>query len=318
MTNKMNRRESIAHASAFLAFPFFPFFRKRKSLPIFASPHGLVPSSGVTQYSLSHYSGGKKPLGNDIDLISILKAACLDGTKQEWNVRRQVSGLCVGSAAASCADIVMGVYWLTRNKNFSGRASAGALYAGSRVEAAERPGSWRGSNGSWVAEYVTGWGIALLKDLELPETSWIEDGNLGIKWTRKRDGVPDAIEKLSKNRPIIKAPFIGTTDEAAVAIEAGAPIIACSPFIPRGRKLRDGTYKTRKESGHATVICGCRYVNKKRQWRSLNSWGKDWKDEGFAWISDDDAQSGLDYRDSYAFVGMNGLEPLTSLSLLGG
>src|SRR5207253_555886 len=38
--------------------------------------------------------------------------------------------------------------------------------------------------------------------------------------------------------------------------------------------------------GHAVVIAGYRWDNGTRQFRIHNSWSKDWKDRGYAWISD--------------------------------
>lgn len=52
---------------------------------------------------------------------------------------------------------------------------------------------------------------------------------------------------------------------------------------------RSGVYKTKskvKAGGHAVAIVG--FDDTKRAWRIKNSWGEDWGEKGFGWISYDD------------------------------
>lgn len=259
---------------------------------------------------LSEWSGApKKPRKIDTNLWEVLRL-CLKESKIEFAHKYQRSGTCVGQATATCSDIAMSIGWLL-DKQFPGRASVAVAYTGGRVEYAGRPGSWQGSNGSWAAGFVTKWGVGLLKELELPETTLLDDERLALRWTATRAGIPDKFEQMSRVRPILSAPLITNLDEAAIAIEAGAPIIDCSNLIPSGRMDSSGVSRVSRGGGHATTIAAVRWLKSgESQWLYVNSWSENWGSEGMVWLTSSDFQAILNQQDSYAFAGVGGLAPL--------
>ena len=276
---------------------------------------GLIKTRAAPdRLSVGAYSS-RKPRGMDTDLLEILQLICIEAGRPEWRIKYQRRGTCVGQAAATCADIVMAVSHLAAGNKFPGRASVATMYAGSRVESGGQPGFWDGSNGSWVAKWANKWGVALLEELGLDDTNRQDDERLGIRWASSRYGVPEEFESLSQERPIVMTPLVTNTDEAAVAIEGGAPIIDCSNLIPTGKTDSSGLSPVRRSGGHATVFAAVRYHSGTKDFLYLNSWSEDWGDKGMVWISERDAQRILDQRDSYAFIGVTGLEPLNGLHL---
>lgn len=272
---------------------------------------GLTKPTEHAGDAVSTFTAGRAPSKIDTNLLDVLKVACTENGRPEWRIKYQSRGTCVGQAAATAADMVMAVSWLVFDNEFPGRASVAAMYAGSRVESAGRPGWWDGSNGSWVAKWVRQWGVLLLEELDLPDTSRWEDERLGVRWAASRSGVPSGFEDTADERPILLTPFVETTDEAALAIESGSPIVDCSNLIPTGRTDRRGMSPVRRSGGHATVFAAVRWRDDgDPEFLYLNSWSEDWGDEGMVWISQRDAQAILNQNDSYAFTGVGGLEPL--------
>ena len=234
--------------------------------------------------------------------------ACAEESKVKYNWRYQKRGTCVGQAASTAAEIVMAVAWLVFDKKFPGRAAVATSYAGSRVEVAGQPGNWDGSNGSWVAEFVTKWGVALLSELGLQEDELDADERLAVQWAASRSGVPDKFEKIARERPIVNAPLVTESDELIACMESGNPVVDCSNLIPVDRDT-DNTVPVQRSGGHATVFGGIRWRKDVCDILYINSWSESWGRNGCVWITLNDAMRILSQGDSYAFIGVQGLAP---------
>ena len=79
-------------------------------------------------------------------------------------------------------------------------------------------------------------------------------------------------------------------DTIAAQLATGADVwfsmnIGSTWMNPKGDTIADWT-SAQIEGGHALVFSGYRHKNGQRQFLVHNSWGKDWADGGYAWISE--------------------------------
>lgn len=270
---------------------------------------GLIPAPKKSVPTVKQAYSLYTPKKQDVDLVEIL-GACLDEHKMPFKWKYQKRGTCVGQAGSMCADMVMAVAWLVLDKVFPGRCAVATCYTGSRVEVAGRPGSWDGSNGSWMSEFLTEWGIATLQELGLDNSELDEDERLAVRWTATRAGIPDKFELISKERPIVKSPQVTDVDEAIACLESGNPIIECSNLYGQDRNTEDTVSIYSQRGGHAQTIGGIRWPRSgDPEFKLVNSWSDSWGYNGWVWISAASLQKMLNQDDSYAFVGVQGLEP---------
>jgi len=270
---------------------------------------GLVPCAKKSVPTVKQAYSLYTPKRQDVDLVEIL-GACLDEHKLPFKWRYQKRGTCVGQAGAMCSDLVMAVAWLVLDKVYPGRTAVATCYTGSRVEVAGQVGSWDGSNGSWMSEFLVEWGIATLKELGLGEEELDEDERLAVRWTATRAGIPDKFELIAKERPIVKSPQVTDVEEAIACLESGNPIIECSNLYGQDQDTDNvvGIYSQR--GGHAQTLAGIRWPKSgDPEFKLTNSWSDTWGRKGSVWISAASAQKMLNQDDSYAFVGVQGLEP---------
>lgn len=224
---------------------------------------------------------------------------------------------CVGMGHKLGVDTVMAVNSLILDHKFLGRAAVAPIYAGGRVDIAGQPGNWDGSNGYWTTPWLTKYGVVLLAEMDLPEDSRDEDENIAVSWASKREGVPVKYEDIAKVKPIKEAPKITNTKEAAKALQAGHPITICTNLIPTGQRNSQGFSPVRNSGGHCTLIWA--YRKDPVGFLYQNSWSENWgsggiypsdQPDGSVWITERELQMILDADDSFALVGMTGLEPL--------
>jgi hypothetical protein len=82
----------------------------------------------------------------------------------------------------------------------------------------------------------------------------------------------------------------GSPDTLAQYLATGADVwlsmnIGSTWFTVNGDTIADWT-AAQVEGGHAIVLAGVRHKNGQRQFLVHNSWGSDWGDKGYAWISE--------------------------------
>lgn len=259
------------------------------------------------------------------------------GKGYKWRPQYQNDGTCVGQSMGPYGcSIVMGINALASGTKFPGLASAGAVYAGSRVEIGRRPGTWQGSVGSWAAEWVTRFGVVTLEELGIDDNAasdkqWLaniaKDEALGMQWTRSRDGVPSQLEKAAKVRPIGNAPLVTTVEEVRAALSNLTPVNLCGQVHPsRDLDSRGVSKRLTRGGGHSTMIVGCYFDSRSGEWYydHIQSWWYYYQggycrettgingmfNRCVTRIPEKWLVSWLRERDCYALVGVQGLEPI--------
>jgi len=258
----------------------------------------------------------------------------LYGRKFRWFPQYQEEGTCVGQSHAAIATIVLGVSSLLSGLRFPGRVAVAPIYAGSRVDIGKNPGTWQGSTGSWAAQWLTKYGCVTYRELghndnTETEKDWLAtmraDEQQGMKWTNSREGVPKTSEDVARLRPIQQAPLVQTVEEVRAAITNLTPINLCGMVHPSKQLDSQGTSKQlTRGGGHSTAIIG-QYFDGSRWWYDhLQSWWYYYQG-GYARtgnkldlqfkgsvtrIPEEWLRQWLAERDSYAMVGVQGLEPI--------
>lgn len=260
-------------------------------------------------------SRGKR---RDVFLYRYLFAAL--GGANKWRPQYQKRGTCVGQGGKLGGDAVIGINHVFGGGPFPGRIAVAPLYAGSRVDIGKQPGSWDGSTGFWLVQWMTRFGVVLLKDLDLAEDSRDEDERIAVRWTASREGVPPKIEDVARQLPIKDSYVVRTPDEAEVAIDAGCPIVRCSSLIASGRRGKYGVSRVSNQGGHCELVWAKFYVDGKRLWNEQNSWSEQWGSgerypedmpPGSVNLTDGDFAKILASGDCHALVGVKGLEPIS-------
>lgn len=265
---------------------------------------------------------------------AILGMQSLYGKNFKFFPQYQEEGTCVGQSHAMGATIVAGISSLLSGLKFPGRMAVSPIYAGSRVDVGKNPGRWQGSTGSWAAQWLTGFGCVTYRELgfdDNPESdkAWLatmrKDEQQAMAWTNSKEGVPKFGEQLAKVRPIQHAPLVQTTGEVKACISNLTPVNLCGQVHPSQELDAKGISKSvTRGGGHSTIIIG-QYFDGSRWWFDfLNSWWYYYKggfcrsgnklDAAFKGsvtrISEDALRLFLAERDSYALVGVQGLEPI--------
>lgn len=109
----------------------------------------------------------------------------------------------------------------------NGEVATEPIYAGSRVEVGGGRISGDGSVGAWAAKFVRDWGVLLRGvygqwDLSRP------DDALAARWGAPRAGVPDEIERLSREHPVQDTSQVTTADRAADLLASYYSVAVCS------------------------------------------------------------------------------------------
>lgn len=268
----------------------------------------------------------------DVFLMKYLSAACRELYGKEWRYKPQYqkNGTCVGQSHKTGTDILMAVNRFIGGTKFIGRSSVCANYAGGRVEIAGQPGRWDGSNGSWSADWLTKYGIVLLKELNLAEDSRDPDEKLAVEWAARSSGVPAEYETIAKSKPISHAALVQTTAEVRAALNTLCYVNICSSLIPGSQRDADGVSRMSNQGGHSTGIVGCRQIRNEWVYAYMQSWG-DWASGPYGWLAFDsekqyattivditegDLSRVLQSRDCYALSGVNGFEVVDPLYFL--
>ena len=251
-------------------------------------------------------------------------SACKEKYGEDWRFepQHQYDGTCVGQSHKMVCDIGMGVNRYLNGTEFPGRSCVASNYAGGRVDIANMPGSWQGSNGSWSAEFLTKFGIVLLEDIGLPHDSKRPDELMALKWTRSRSGVPSDVEQIARQKPFENSQLVLTVEEVDAALAQFQTVNICTSLIPTPRRNKSGVSGMSRQGGHSTLIVGTRKVGRTKVYAYLQSWGN-WARGPYGWkdhdpdghfessivdITERDLREVLRSRDCYTFSGPQGLD----------
>jgi hypothetical protein len=241
----------------------------------------------------------------------------------KWWPNYQRRGTCVGQGYAKAATVLMCINEVLGLGKCPGHAAVSSIYAGSRVDVANRPGKWDGSTGVWANKWLTNWGVMVQSEQGLADTDYTKDEVNAINWTRSPKGVPTDKEKLAKVRPVTETPLISSARAVGKAIENGIPVANCCNLIPTGKRNAKGFSSLRSGGGHCTCFLAVRYNPFGLLY--VNSWGPQWgtggkypddMPEGSVWLDEDACNAIVKQRATYALVGLNGLTPLSEQVLL--
>lgn len=249
----------------------------------------------------------------------------------------QEEGTCVAQSHAVLSTCVLAINALLSGLRFPGRIAVSPIYAGSRVDVGQRPGSWQGSTGSWAAEWLKGkGGCVTLRDLGFDdnpadEKAWLatmrKDEQQAIAWCNSREGVPKTIEDVAKLKPIREVPMVTTVEEVRAALSNLTPVNVCGQVHPsKSLDERGCSTGIAGGGGHSTGIIGCYFDGSNWWYDHLQSWWFYYKggfcrpgnsiDSQFKGavtrIPEKWLKQWLNERDCYALVGVQGLEPVDS------
>ena len=265
---------------------------------------------------------------------AVLGMQSLYGANYRFFPQYQLEGTCVGQSHALISTMVLGISSLLSGLRFPGRVAVAPIYAGSRVEIGKRPGTWQGSVGSWAAQWMTQYGCVTYRELghddnPKDEKAWLrtmaEDEKNAMAWTASRDGVPGRFEDVARLRPIQSTPLIQTVDEVKAALTNLTPVNICGMVHPSQNLDSRGVAKSISAGGgHSTAIIGQHFDGSNWWFDMVNSWWFYYKggfcrpthriDKMFTGsvvrFSEQSLRMWLKERDSYAMVGVQGLEPV--------
>ena len=196
--------------------------------------------------------------------------ACRKVTGDVLPARDQESvGSCVSFGTASaiehliCVQIASGA-----NEEFRPLAQE-VIYGGSRVEVGGGRIRGDGSVGAWAAKFVQDWGVVprgVHGSHDLTEYDVRRCREYGSR------GVPDDLEPLARDHPVVTVSKVGTWEECRAAIRNGYPIAVCSDQGFSMRRDADGFCPPRGTWMHCMAIVGVKGGDRPGAF-VLNSWG---------------------------------------------
>lgn len=239
-------------------------------------------------------------------------------TKSRFKPFSQTIGDCCGESGTLGAQILSAtqIDLHKRNEEWKGEFSVEYTYAASRVEiGGGRIRRGDGSTGAWTAKALQKIGVLLRgKYGKYDLTKYRPD--LGRDWGRTGVGVPDELEKLSRDRIVKTAALVTTWSEACDCIANGFPVLLCSSIGYKTRTDKQGFLLHLGEIWyHAMLLVGCDTVSKRQGGLIANSWGTDWylgvehelgTPSGCFWADAENIQAAIEEGDSFAlsnFVG---------------
>lgn len=193
----------------------------------------------------------------------------------------------------------LGVEFLTTEEDSRGRGlwkgeySSEVTYAGARVEVAggfmdkakiiikpfqiipDAAGLRDGCFASWAMDWLTKWGVLLRgKYGEFDLTNY--DGELARKWGKIGHGVPDELEPIAKEHPVLKATQVKSFEEGCDAIYNGYPVVCFGEqgFRKDGQRDKYGFMDAVSQWAHVMLWTGFDRRPKARQGGEIiNPWG---------------------------------------------
>lgn len=239
-------------------------------------PQGWVPNPEATDrfvaslpYPTLATAGSQlKDDGKDV----VLYPAILRVAPRYSRVAQEI-GSCVGHGFAGCVDALSATEITVHGEaeEWKGRCLEASIYAASRVEVRGRPNyGGDGSYGAAAAEAVTRFGV-LHYDVDY-------DGEKFTSYSGEREkqwgatGIPDRLEKFSKQRLVKTCTKIESFDELCLALSSGYPCAVCSSQGFTLKRDADGFCKPWSQWLHCMALIGKR-GGRRPGALCWNSWG---------------------------------------------
>jgi hypothetical protein len=205
----------------------------------------------------------------------------------DYPTLHQAIGDCVSFAAAAAVDNLRAIQIVKQGlrEAFTALTATEPIYGGSRFEIGgrNRGPAFRGdgSNGVWAVEYLKKYGILLRQMYEAGGTEYDFSTYSGTKARQYgAKGVPDALESIAREHPILTASLCQSWEEVRDAIAAGYPVIVCSNvgFGPTWGNKRDaeGFLRPRNSWAHAMLLIAIDTAYRRPGALCVNSWSKNW------------------------------------------
>lgn len=304
---------------------------------IFEGNFGYIPDRAGTKRfveSLPIRSFSETPAFQNRDRKDVNLWTPLLEVNPDWKRGAQGIGDCVSWGFELCCTMTLAIQAKLGLSEWIAEAATESIYGGSRVEAdGGRLGGYSdGSYGGAAAKWLSNWGCVLRLDYS-KETGIAEHnllvyssdkakawGNFGCGGKEDAGRADGKLDNIAKKFPVKLAP-VRTTEEAAVAIENGYPIVVCSG-VGYGRMARnaDGVVSASGRWSHCMMFGGVRWRAGKPDFRQFQSWGKSASgpDPGIDsqavsdcswWTDERDTQRQLDADDTFAISFVDGFPP---------
>jgi hypothetical protein len=222
--------------TALKAISLIPFFSSEERTYDYGAVKPVIPSRrrsfGQEYKDFTNISKGKKAL-----LWKYLETQ-LGNVLTPYS--QQSEGDCVGCSYGLAVDVLMACdrFMQMDPEVWQARASVEMIYAGSRNEIGKQKFKGHsGSNGEWASKYLQAYGV--LHQLQYPDLDLT-----GYDPKRSREyrdsGVPDALEPIAKERPILNYTKVTNWRMAFDCLYVGQPIVLCSTWAFRNQRDQDG------------------------------------------------------------------------------
>lgn len=258
--------------------------------------------------------------------ICLLHEAYREITGKQYIPDDQALGDCVGHAAAGGMTFLAtaDIFYRKEPEEVTSNSAVEPIYGGSRIEIGEGSIWGDGSQVVWAVEWLMKYGNivrGVYGDYDLSKYNPALSSEFGDK------GVPEALETVAKEHPLLKGTLATTVNEVRDALANGYPVVFGSAVgfnygpenkcrnkcNPNGRD-KDGFLTPCGKWGHAMVIIAVDAKYHRPGFLVLNSWGPDWLDgptrhnqpPGSFWIDYKTMEMILGYDDTFILSGYQG------------
>lgn len=214
----------------------------------------------------------------DVDLCEIYEQV----SGKPWDsLNQNPRGFCVGFGNAKIATLAIAMMVAAKEISWPGAdVAVEPIYGGSRYEVgyqtfrSNMPFGGDGSVGAWAVKWLLEWGLLLKQPYQTGgQTYDFTNYSLSRCDQYGRNGVPDPLEPVAKEKPLSKATLLTSGDQCWKAIGGLNPLVHCSNQGFARQRNSDGTCRAIGNWAHCAGWSG-RFVLKNGVWvlRYENSW----------------------------------------------
>lgn len=189
---------------------------------------------------------------------------------EQWYLHQGSCGSCVAFGAALACDVLAAIQIVDHGmEKPEGRTDPMTIYWGSRREIGEGKIWGQGSVGAWAAKYLKDYGV--LPQAKYPAID-LSKYDAGVCCgANARLGVPDSLEAIARQHPVMAYAQVNTFEELATAIENGYPVTVASNQGFSKARDEQGFARPQGNWGHQMCVVGVRHDRPAAL--IANSWG---------------------------------------------